>query len=94
MTKENNLCIGKKIFKKYEQLIRCPNSVPKEEYEYMKEIVHICSESSFDRPIEKETMYKFLEMADRYDMRISIKPYRESYSRVDGWEYYLEQVET
>ena len=83
---------GRRIFKKYQSIVEQPNLVSKSEYIYIKRIVEACNKYSYDRPIDKQTMYQFLEMADRLDMGISVLPIKETMDRCDGWEYYLKLV--
>ena len=92
MKEETDYSIGETIFHKYEDIIKCPDMVSKREYEYIKPIVDVCSEHSYNCSIDKQTVFQFLEMAERFHLQIQVLPIEETMNRCDGWEYYLKLV--
>ena len=62
-----------------------------EEREYISEIVNN-QRPGYDVPVEKSELYDYLEIADRLNMKIELKPCEWCKERNDGWEYYIRLV--
>ena len=60
-----------------------------EERAYITDIVKN-QRSEHDIPIDKETLYDYLEIAVRFKMKLELKVQEWSKESNDGWEYYLE----
>lgn len=83
---------GRSIFKEYERKVDENDFESDDERKYISEIVYN-QRPGFDIPIEKTELYDYLEIADRLNMNIELKPCEYSKDRLDGWEYYIELVE-
>lgn len=83
---------GRSIFKEYERKVMEDNFSSGEEREYISEIVNN-QRPGYDVPVEKSDLYNYLEIADRLNMKIELKPYEWCMERNDGWEYYIQLVD-
>ncbi len=84
---------GKKIFERLEQYSKHRLGAPEYMIRYADEIVHACNEYSYDCPIEKETMYEYLEKADKTNKKVVIIPDDGQEGKCDGWTYHLELID-
>lgn len=80
---------GRSLFRKYEAILDAED-VSDKDREYAAMIVEACNERGYERPIEKNTMYVYLEIADRLGLTVEVKPDPSTMDRKDGWEYYIE----
>ena len=82
---------GRSIFREYERKMMENDFASDEEREYISEIVNN-QRPGYEVPVEKSELYDYLEIADRLNMKIELKPCEYSMGRNDGWEYYIELV--
>lgn len=82
---------GRSMFREYERKYYQNDFASDEECEYISDIVNN-QQPSYDIPVEKKELYDYLEIADRLNMKIELKPQENSMERHDGWEYYIELV--
>ncbi len=84
---------GRAILREYVRKFKEAEFANDEERHYITEIVITTPEFSFYHcPIELQTMYDYLEIADRLNMKVTIEPIPETMDRCDGWEYYIQLV--
>lgn len=82
---------GRSIFREYERKVMQDEFVSDEEREYIREIVNN-QRPGYDIPVPKTELYEYLEIADRLNMKIKLKPCNYCRDRNDGWVYYMELV--
>lgn len=80
---------GRTIYRKFERKVDEDNFSSIEERDYITEIVMNQQRPGYDVPIEKETLYDYLEIADRFGLMLDLVPMDYSMSQNDGWEYFL-----
>ena len=80
---------GRAIYREFERKVAEDDFASMEERDYITEIVNN-QRSVYDIPIDKGTLYDYLEIADRFKMKLVMKVEDWSKERNDGWEYYLE----
>lgn len=80
---------GRGIFREYERKVDNNDFISEKEQEYISEIVNN-QRPGYDVPVPKTDLYKYLEIADRLNMKIELKTYKWCKDRNDGWCYYLE----
>ena len=79
---------GREIFREFERKVDAEDFTSMEERDYITEIVSN-QRPGYDVPIDKETLYDYLEIADRFGLMLDLVPMDYSMGRIDGWEYYL-----
>ncbi len=60
-----------------------------DECEWVREIVYN-QRPSYEIPVNKTDLYKYLEVATRMNLKLNLVPYDFCKERNDGWGYYLE----
>lgn len=94
MCKETKYPRGKETFDTMQSWCQDKEGVPEYKLREARKIVGICSEYSYDTPIKKEVMYRFLEKAEKEDKRIEIVPDDDflpggcCQDQCDGWTYH------
>lgn len=93
MNSETKYPKGKAIFETMQKWLRYKEGIQEYKLRYASSIVGACSEYSYDTPIEKEVIYKYLELADKDGMNIMIVPDDEFLegprsNQLDGWSYH------
>ena len=83
---------GREILKNYIIKFETRNYASKKEENDIRDIVNLAIGSRYDIPFDKNTIYEYLELANRLGMRLKVRQTKESSFRLDGWEYYLELV--
>ncbi len=83
---------GRSIYKEYERKVDEFDFNSLEENLYISYIV-FNQRPGHDVPVPKTDLYKYLEIADRLNMKIELKPYRWSTSHKGPWRYYIELME-
>ena len=86
---------GRNIYREFEKKYDSDNFANEEEAEYIRAIVENQS-PSYDVPVDKSTLYEYLEIAERFGMKLVLKVEEHSRERTDGWVYYvvLKEFET
>lgn len=79
---------GKRIYHEWERKYDNDDFVNDEERKYISAIVQN-QRPGYDIPIPKEDLFDYIEIADRFGMKLEIKPSSWCKERNDGWEYYL-----
>lgn len=79
---------GRAIYREFERKVDEDDFSSMEERDYITEIV-MNQRPGYDVPIDKETLYDYLEIADRFGLMLDLVPMDYSMGRNDGWEYYL-----
>lgn len=83
---------GRSLYRMYEAMIDA-EGVSDEDRKYACMIVGACNNRGYEIPIDKRTMYVYLEIADRLNLRLDVKSYPDTMDRRDGWEYFIELSE-
>lgn len=90
---------GKEIFDQMIEILGNRYRFCDDYFEYAQEIVCSCSMYTYDSRIDNEEMYKFLEMAEKKNMKVAVVPNDDflpggcRHTQCDGWEYHLELVD-
>jgi len=79
---------GRTIYKEFERKYDQDDFANDEEREYISAIVQN-QRPGYDVPIAKSTLYDYLEIAERFGMKLELEVEEWSRVRNDGWEYYL-----
>ena len=79
---------GRAIYREYERKYDHEDFANDEEREYISAIVQN-QRPGYDVPIAKSTLYDYLEIAERFGMKLELEVEEWSRVRNDGWEYYL-----
>ena len=79
---------GSAIYREFERKVDEDDFASMEERDYITEIVHN-QRPGYDVPVDKETLYDYLEIADRFGLMLDLVPEEWSMERNDGWHYYL-----
>jgi hypothetical protein len=85
---------GKEIFSQLEKQLEYREGVPEYQLKYAQYIIGECEFRGYDSCIEKETMYKYLEMAEKGNKRIVVRPDDDFLPgggrehQCDGWTYH------
>lgn len=90
-TKRRDYKKGREIYREYECKLSRDNFTSKKERENVRDIVGIMH-PGYDTLASDYNLYKYLELADRLDMKVKVTPYEWCKDRRDGWVYYLELV--
>lgn len=77
---------GRAIFKEYERKVDENDFKTKKERDYITEIVEH-RRPGYDVPVDEETLYDYLEIAERLGMKLRFKPNDVCSKRTDGWMY-------
>ncbi len=93
--------LKKRDFKKGREMYKCYRDVwfghtpsTNEEQQYAATIVHLVEGLGYDGGnVEPTTMYQYLEIAERLNMKITSVPVSSTMDRCDGWKYYIQLVE-
>lgn len=99
MANETKHSKGELIFKDLESCLQAWEGIPDYQKKYARLIIEACQFHGYDQSIDKETMYKFLEKADKENKRVIVKPDNEflpggtKADQCDGWTYHLELIE-
>lgn len=99
MEKETKYTKGKQIFNELERCLEAWDGETVYDKKYAKLLIDACLFHGYDQSIDKDEMYKFLEMADKENKRIIVKPDAEfqpggaKADQCDGWTYHLELIE-
>ena len=80
---------GRKIFQEFERKYYQDDFTCEEEREYISAIVQN-QHPNYDVSVDKATLYNYLEIAERFGMKLELVPEEWTKERNDGWEYYLE----
>lgn len=86
--KHRDLYRGRAIYREFERKYDHDDFANDEEREYISEIVQN-QRSGYDIPVPKNTLYDYLEIADRFGMKLILEVEEWSKERHDGWVYYL-----
>ena len=78
---------GRAIYREYERKYDHEDFANDEEREYISAIVQN-QRPGYDVPIAKSTLYDYLEIAERFGMKLELEVEEWSKERNDGWEYY------
>ena len=92
MVEDRDYSLGEEIFHEIESLLQRKELTFWDDYKYIASIVEACSKTSYQYPIEKQTMFLFLEMAARFNRRIKICPVEGTGPHNKGSKYYLKLV--
>ncbi len=85
---------GREMYRKYRDIWFDQKSSTEEERQYAATIVHLVEGFCYDGGnVEPTTMYQYLEIAGRLNMKITSVPDPSTMDRCDGWEYYIQLVE-
>jgi len=79
---------GREIFREFERKVYENDFANDRERRYVCEIVYN-QRPGYEVPVERKTLYDYLEIADRFGMKLELVPKEYSVERNDGWEYYL-----
>lgn len=79
---------GRTIFRDFERKVDEDDFVNEEERRYVTDIVYN-QRHGYNIPVPKDTLYDYLEIADRFGLMLDLIPSELSMQRNDGWEYYL-----
>ena len=90
-TKFRDLKKGRAIYKEFVRKVEHNDFSSRTECKYITEIVEN-QKPSYDCPVPKDKLYEYLEIADRFGMRLKLEPYDWCKDRHDGWVYYLKLV--
>ena len=90
-TKFRDLKKGRAIYNEFVRKVEHNDFSSRTECKYITEIVEN-QRALYERPVSKDELYKFLEIADRFGMRLKLEPYDWCKDRHDGWVYYLKLV--
>ena len=71
-THRRDLVKGRALYRKYEAMLNAQDASDKDR-EYAAIIVGACDERGNERPIARSTMYVYLEIADRLNMKVEVK---------------------
>ena len=80
---------GRQFFREMERKVDDDDFASEEERDWICEIVYN-QRPSYEIPVNKTVLYKYLEVAARMNMKLELVPYDYSKERNDGWGYYLE----
>ena len=80
---------GREIFREMERKVDDDVFASEKERDWICEIVYN-QRPSYEIPVNKTVLYKYLEVAARMKMIIELVPYDYCKERNDGWAYYLE----
>lgn len=79
---------GRAIYREFERKHDHDDFANEEERAYISEIVQN-QRSGYDIPVAKSTLYDYLEIAERFGMKLILEVEEWSKERNDGWVYYL-----
>lgn len=83
-THRRDLVKGRSLYRMYEAMSDAED-VSDEEREYASMIVGACDDEGYESLIDKRTMFIYLEIADRLNMKVELKS--------EAGEYYIELTE-
>jgi len=79
---------GRAIYREFERMYDHDDFANDEEREYISEIVRN-QRPGYDVAVAKSTLYDYLEIAERFGMKLELEVEEWSKERNDGWEYYV-----
>ncbi len=83
---------GRAIYREFERKYDNDDFINEEEREYISAIVQN-QRPSYEVAVDRSTLYEYLEIADRFGMKLELVPEPHTMERNDGWEYYLKLAE-
>ncbi len=79
---------GRAIYREYERKYDHDDFTNDEEREYISAIVQN-QRPGYEVPVSKSTLYDYLEIAERFGMKLELEVEERTKERNDGWEYYV-----
>ena len=83
---------GRAIYREFERKYDNDDFANDEEREYISAIIQN-QRPSYEMAVDRGTLYEYLEIADRFRMKLELVPEPHTMERNDGWEYYVKLVE-
>lgn len=79
---------GRAIYREFERKYDQDDFANDEEREYISAIVQN-QRPDYDLAVAKSTLYDYLEIAERFGMKLELEVEERTKERNDGWEYYV-----